>query len=339
MSELNLPNTLLTSPTHYLECLNIVDEIIDGMDDKGILDLMQGSMGDLDLAFDALMNDTYKVMFTGDTKIDFTPHYTDRLAESLNEVLRTRNLTYFITDVMPDFQLSWHHLEWGDLVHRHNKLCVEAARDHGKSYYFSNAYPAWKLYSYSKPKRGIYSGRPSKSNSNSWADDFQKFIAWRKELCFVSDTDALSGHPGVLSRDTYISSMRGEDDTRGMVAFESLQGLKGSVYFGGKFDKLKWMSQLEFDLLIIDESQEGVDTMKTERAFRNIKRKHTLYLSGTPFKQLASDQFSKEQIYNWSYADRVFPKRGFAFQRNSSPPFSKYLRVILTASACSRRRM
>ena len=143
-----------------------MDEIIDGMDDKGILDLMQGSMGDLDLAFDALMNDTYKVMFTGDTKIDFTPHYTDRLAESLNEVLRTRNLTYFITDVMPDFQLSWHHLEWGDLVHRHNKLCVEAARDHGKSYYFSNAYPAWKLYSYSKPKRGIYSGRPSKSNSN-----------------------------------------------------------------------------------------------------------------------------------------------------------------------------
>ena len=117
----------------------------------------------------------------------------------------------------------------------------------------------------------IVTNRPS--ISNSWADDFQKFIAWRKELCFVSDTDALSGHPGVLSRDTYISSMRGEDDTRGMVAFESLQGLKGSVYFGGKFDKLKWMSQLEFDLLIIDESQEGVDTMKTERAFRNIKRK------------------------------------------------------------------
>jgi len=43
--------------------------------------------------------------------------------------------------------------------------------------------------------------------------------------------------------------------------------------------------------------------MRTERAFRNINRKHTLYLSGTPFKQLASDQFSAEQIFNWSYAD------------------------------------
>jgi hypothetical protein len=46
-----------------------------------------------------------------------------------------------------------------------------------------------------------------------------------------------------------------------------------------------------------------VDTLRTERAFRYIKRKHTLYLSGTPFKQLASEQFSKEQIFNWSYAE------------------------------------
>ena len=91
------------------------------------------------------------------------------------------------------------------------------------------------------------------------------------------------------------------------------------MYFGGKFDKLKWMSQLEFDLLIIDESQEGVDTMKTERAFRNIKRKHTLYLSGTPFKQLASDQFSKEQIYNWSYADEQEAKDNWPDDADYNP--------------------
>lgn len=52
-----------------------------------------------------------------------------------------------------------------------------------------------------------------------------------------------------------------------------------------------------------DEAQEGVDTMRTDCAFRNIQRKHMLYLSGTPFKALASGQFSKEQIFNWSYAD------------------------------------
>jgi phage terminase large subunit-like protein len=156
---------IIKSPMHLLECLNVVDDIIDGMDERGIFELMQGCGGDIDKALDALMSDTYKVMFTGNMKIDFTPHYTDRLAQALEEDLRCRNLTYFITSVMPDFQLSWHHLEWSDLVHRHNKLCIEAARDHGKSYFFSNAYAVWQLYKYSKQK-GVISGRPTKSNSN-----------------------------------------------------------------------------------------------------------------------------------------------------------------------------
>ena len=161
-----MQTTLLQSPTHQLECLNIVDEIIDGMDDMGITELCSGGAGDIDPVFDQLMSDTYKVMYTGDTNIDFAPKYPTRLSESIEEVLRCKNLTYFITSVMPDFQISWHHLEWGDLVHRHNKLCIEAARDHGKSYYFSNAYPAWQLYRYSRPKRSQYSKRPIKSNSN-----------------------------------------------------------------------------------------------------------------------------------------------------------------------------
>lgn len=158
--------TLLQSPTHQLECLNIADEIIDGMDDRGIMELLGGSGGDLDRVFDNLMSDIYQVMFTGNPNIDFAPKYTQRLSESIEETLRCKNITYFITSVLPDFQLSWHHLEWGDLVQRHNKLGIEAARDHGKSFYFSNAYPAWQLYKYSKPKNLKYSKRPSKSNSN-----------------------------------------------------------------------------------------------------------------------------------------------------------------------------
>ena len=158
----------------------------------------------------------------------------------------------------------------------------------------------------------IVTNRPS--IANSWADDFFKFIGWRGEFSFVSDTDALKDKPGVLSREDFLSAMRHREDEfpKSMIAFESLQGLKGSVYFGGQYDKLRWMSELEFDLLIVDEAQEGVDTMKTERAFRNIKRKHTLYLSGTPFKQLASEQFSREQIFNWSYADEQEAKAGWS---------------------------
>jgi len=159
-------STPLQTPMHMLECLNVVDEIIDGMDERGILELMQGSSGDLDWVLNNLMKDTYKVLYTGDTGIDFAPKYTTRLSESIEETLRCRNLTYFITSVMPDFQLSWHHLEWGDLVHRHKKLCIEAARDHGKSYYFSNAYAVWQLYKYAKPQNSVFSARPTKANSN-----------------------------------------------------------------------------------------------------------------------------------------------------------------------------
>ena len=165
----------------------------------------------------------------------------------------------------------------------------------------------------------IVTNRPS--IANSWAEDFKKFIDWRGELSFVSDTDSLAGKPGVLSRQEYISRMSSED--KGMVAFESLQGLKGSVYFGGKFDKLAWMAKeyrdnfgktqhgIEFDLLIIDEAQEGIETMRTERAFNNIARNSTLYLSRTPFKQLASARFSASQIYNWSYADEQEQKENW----------------------------
>lgn len=155
-----------SSIIHRSECLRVVDEIIDGMDDAGVLELYQGSNGDLDTIISDLMQDTFDVMFTGDNDIDFSPKYTDRLSQSVEEVLRTNSLSYFITSVLPDFQMSWHHLEWGDLAQRYNKLCIQAARDHGKSFYWSNAYAAWQLYRYSKPKGTVYSVRPTKANSN-----------------------------------------------------------------------------------------------------------------------------------------------------------------------------
>lgn len=149
----------------------------------------------------------------------------------------------------------------------------------------------------------VVTNRPS--IANSWAEDFKRFIGWREpRMLFVSDTESLKGKDGVFTRDEYLTYCEQHDwaDVP-FLCFESLQNIKGSIYFGGKFDKLKWLSTMDFDLLIIDESQEGVDTKKTERAFKEIQRPHTLYLSGTPFKQLAEGRFSASQIYNWTYAD------------------------------------
>lgn len=145
----------------------------------------------------------------------------------------------------------------------------------------------------------VVTNRPS--IANSWFDDFDKFIVWQTNFKFVSETDALKNRP-VLSRDEFINTIS-DGKEYGQIAFESLQGLKGSVYFGGNYNKLKWISELNWDLLVIDEAHEGVDTYKTDKAFDKIKRKYTLHLTGTPFKALAKGKFASDQIYNWSYAD------------------------------------
>lgn len=154
------------SPLHAVECLRTADEIIETLDDRAIIEIFEGGGNDIDKILSGMYEDIYSTLYTGNRDIDFMPKYPEHLSENIEEILRCNNITYFITSVMPDFQMSWHHLEWGDLVHHHNKLCIEAARDHGKSYYFSNAYAIWQLYRYSPPKVQQFSKRPSKSNSN-----------------------------------------------------------------------------------------------------------------------------------------------------------------------------
>ncbi len=165
----------------------------------------------------------------------------------------------------------------------------------------------------------IVTNRPS--IANSWADDFFKYVYWRNTHEFVSETDSLSNKPFVISEEEYVNRVvKGAHKYH--IGFVSLQDLKGSIYFGGAYDKLEWISgdidtktgKLRgrvFDLLVVDEAQEGVDTMRTERAFEHIARRHTLYLSGTPFKAIASDRFSSEQIFNWSYADEQEAKENW----------------------------
>lgn len=139
--------------------------------------------------------------------------------------------------------------------------------------------------------------------ANSWYDDFEAFIAWQTNYRFVSTADSLSERP-VLTREQFIKIPSTSDGKNpGCIAFISLQDLKGAISFGGTYNKLKWVKDLKWDLLIIDEAHEGVDTFKTDVAFNNITRDFTLHLSGTPFKAVASGRFSEDQIYNWTYAD------------------------------------
>ena len=145
----------------------------------------------------------------------------------------------------------------------------------------------------------IVTNRPA--IANSWFDDYDEFIG---EYAFVSETSSIKNRP-TLTREQHISHR----PIKPLITFLSLQDLKGSKYFGGDYDKLRWVADLEWDLLIVDEAHEGVDTVRTDAAFGYIKRKHTLHLSGTPFKALANDKFPKDAIFNWTYLDEQKAKR------------------------------
>lgn len=163
----------------------------------------------------------------------------------------------------------------------------------------------------------IVTNRPA--IANSWFDDFHKFIAWQEPyMKFVSETDALKDK--AMSRSQFFEYVEANIERNiSQVAFLSLQDLKGAKFAGGNYDKLEWVRDLKWDLLVVDEAHEGVDTEKTDVAFDNIKRDFTLHLSGTPFKAIANNKFSEKQIFNWSYTDEQEAKKNWDESFGSNP--------------------
>ena len=174
----------------------------------------------------------------------------------------------------------------------------------------------------------IVTNRPA--IANSWYQDYETFFGPQSGYLFVSNVDGIKNRKFVYSREEYLDKL--DDNVKGCIEFVSLQDLKGSIYFGGRFDKLSEISAekgLTWDILIVDEAHEGVDTYKTDTAFNHIKRKWTLHLSGTPFKALANDKFPESAIYNWTYADEQKKKRDWDASSEIENPYANLPRLSL----------
>ena len=81
-----------------------------------------------------------------------SPETDPLLAKSYEELLRT-SCAFFANEIIRGprkppyngkFLLGRHHLEWDDLIMKYRRLNILAARDHGKSFFFTMAYPLWK---------------------------------------------------------------------------------------------------------------------------------------------------------------------------------------------------
>ncbi|MDT2879655.1 Eco57I restriction-modification methylase domain-containing protein [Lactococcus lactis] len=81
------------------------------------------------------------------------------------------------------------------------------------------------------------------------------------------------------------------------IYFVSIQKLR---YGGGKVN-LKEFSDVDWDLIIVDEAHEGTQTELAENVLKSLEKDNTkmLSLSGTPFN--IQDQYSEESVYTWDY--------------------------------------
>ncbi len=139
------------------------------------------------------------------------------------------------------------------------------------------------------------------------------------------------------------------DRDRPVVYFGSFQDLLGRDAAGNIKAKNEWLHAVHWDLVVFDEYHFGAwrETAKElfegedetvakketrleyaaglegmnedltvlsekETEFLPITTKAYLYLSGTPFKALATGEFIEEQIFNWTYTDEQRAKESFA---------------------------
>jgi hypothetical protein len=168
--------------------------------------------------------------------------------------------------------------------------------------------------------------------------------AWRADIESHADFNGWQ----YLSRQTAVDP-RTIDRSMPFVYFGSFQDLLGRDRIGSIKAKNEWLHEINWDLVVFDEYHFGAwratakelfegeeeavakkeqayeyggdleqvnedleELSVTEPDFLPITTKAYLYLSGTPFRALATGEFIEEQIFNWTYTDEQRAKDGFS---------------------------
>ena len=168
--------------------------------------------------------------------------------------------------------------------------------------------------------------------------------AWQTDLECHADFDGWQYLSRASASDpTRISA------SKPLVYFGSFQDLLGRDDVGNIKPKNTWLHKVKWDLVVFDEYHFGAwrdtaqelfegeeeavakkeakleyaagladlnedlsELSEKETEFLPITTKAYLYLSGTPFKALATGEFIEEQIFNWTYTDEQRAKEEFA---------------------------
>lgn len=131
-----------------------VDKMVDLLDERCMGELFSGTKDDIYSIFDIILEETYNVLNLKKYNTNlggFSLEQLPYVKSGFEEYLRKENLNYFVHSVLPHFEMNWSNIEWFQMAQLYRLLCIEAARDHSKSYSWSFAYPLWRLYRYTRP--------------------------------------------------------------------------------------------------------------------------------------------------------------------------------------------
>ena len=168
--------------------------------------------------------------------------------------------------------------------------------------------------------------------------------AWEEDLkCHVDFRDWQFISPGGLSYEV-------ADKRKPFVCFGSFQDYLGrNRSTGGIKTKNEWVHSTHWDCVILDEYHYGAWRETAKDLFEAEDSKEVefgegegiedfdedivpittgsyLYLSGTPFRAIASGEFIEEQIYNWTYSDEQRAKKDWKGPHN---PYAGLPRMVL----------
>lgn len=140
------------------------------------------------------------------------------------------------------------------------------------------------------------------------------------------------------------------DPKKPIVCFGSFQDYLGkNTSTGGIKTKNEWVHATNWDCVIFDEYHYGAWRENAKELFEAEDKKeiefgegegieyfdeetmpittnHYLYLSGTPFRAIASGEFIEEQIFNWTYSDEQKAKSEWDGENN---PYASLPRMVL----------
>lgn len=139
------------------------------------------------------------------------------------------------------------------------------------------------------------------------------------------------------------------DRNRPIVCFGSFQDYLGKNDAGGIKPRNEWVHAINWDCVIFDEYHYGAWRENAKDLFdAEDKREQKfaagegmeyfeegnmpittgayLYLSGTPFRAIASGEFIEEQIFNWTYSDEQRAKEAW---RGDNNPYASLPRMVM----------